>query len=74
VGLVFGLKMLEVWSHAPAKDVKAEVIELIHRLQELHHIVVLMYFLTSTIATELVTLAHFKTIDLMLPVKRSTSD
>jgi hypothetical protein len=72
--LVPGLKALEVRSHAPARDVEAEVFELIHRLQELRHIVVPMYFLTSAVAAELAILAHLETVDLAPPVKRGTGD
>jgi hypothetical protein len=72
--LIPGLKALKVRSHAPARDVEAEVFELIHRLRELHHIIMPMYFLTSAVAAELATLAHLKTVDLTLPVDRGTGD
>jgi hypothetical protein len=35
------------------RNVKAKVIKLIHRLGELYHIVVLMYFLTSIVTAKL---------------------
>jgi hypothetical protein len=72
--LVPGLKTLEVRSHAPARDVEAEVIELIHRLRELRRVVVPMYFLTSAVAAELATLAHLEAVDLAPPVERGTGD
>lgn len=68
------LTKLEVRSDTAMREIQTDVLSMVHRLPQLHSLVVPMYFLTSDVMAELSRVSDLESIEFSHPVEGGTGD